>query len=60
MGTYQAHASLGEELAQPLGASPKELAQGTDPRQTERHPKEAVKDTEEAPGGSLGGHVAVT
>lgn len=37
---YQAHASLGEELAQPL-ARPEELAQGTDPcfPQTERHPQ---------------------
>lgn len=59
-GTYQAHSSPGKKLAQPLGTSPEELAQGADPRQAQWHPEETVEDTEEAPGWGLGSHVAIT
>jgi hypothetical protein len=60
LGTYQAHTSPGEELAQPLGSSPEELAQGTDPCQAEWCPKETIEDTEEAPSWGLGSHIAIS
>lgn len=59
-GTYQAHSSPGKKLAQPLGTSPEELAQGADPRQAQWHPEETVEDTEEAASWGLGSHVAIT
>lgn len=58
--TYQAHSSPSKKLAQPLGTSPEELAQGTDPCQAQRHPEQTIEDTEEAPSWGLGSHVAIT
>lgn len=58
--TYQAHSSPSKKLAQPLGTSPEELAQGTDPRQAQWHPEQTIEDTEEAPSWGLGSHIAIT